>query len=340
MISLYRWQSGQKHGTWVDLPELPANATQVPEGEIWWLDLESPTEEEEDLVFRKFLPVHSLTLEDISRARREPDGLPHLPKVEEFADYLFVIVNPLRPGADSEPATGRMELGHLVVQLSAVLTEQVLVTHHYQALPAVSDVKHFCRRHTELAGRGPDYIFHLVLDQIVDDFAPEIDRLVEKLDRIEVEVLEKPSRRIVLELVRMKRRVIALRKTLILMREVLARLTRGEFQLVDIREIAYYRNVFDHLVRYTELIEGAREMVSDLMQTHLAASANKLNGIMKALALVSTVILPMSLVASVYGMNFENMPEIKWAYGYPFALGLMLMVAIILVAVFYYKKWL
>ena len=220
------------------------------------------------------------------------------------------------------------------------LTEQVLITHHYQALPAVGDVKHFCRRHAELAGRGPDYLFHLVLDRIVDEFAPEIDRLVEKLDRIEVEVLEKPSRRIVLELVRMKRRVIGLRKTLILMREVLARLTRGEFELVDIREIAYYRNVFDHLVRYTELIEGAREMVSDLMQTHLAASSNRLNEIMKVLAMVSTVILPMSLIAGVYGMNFENMPEIKWEYGYPFALGLMLLVAIVLVAVFYRKKWL
>jgi len=340
MISLYRWQSGQKHGTWVDLPELPANSSQVPEEEIWWLDLEDPTEEEEDLIFRRFLPVHPLTLEDITRSRREPDGLPHLPKAEEFADYLFVIVNPLRSTAESELLLVRTDWSELVVQLSAVLTHRVLVTHHYRPLPAISEVKQFCRRHTDQPGRGPDYIFHLVLDRIVDEFAPEIDRLVERLDGIEIEVLEKPSRQMVLELVHLKRRVIALRKTLILMREVLARLTRGEFQLVDIREIAYYRNVFDHLVRYTELIEGAREMVSDLMQTHLAASANKLNGIMKALALVSTVILPMSLVASVYGMNFKNMPEIEWEYGYPLALGLMLLVAIVLLGVFYYRKWL
>jgi magnesium transporter len=199
--------------------------------------------------------------------------------------------------------------------------------------------KRFCHRHAEQAGRGPDYLFHLVLDQIVDEFAPEIDRLVERLDEIEVQVLEKPSRQLVVELVHLKRRVIALRKTLILMREVLARLTRGEFKLVDAREIVYYRNVFDHLVRYTELIEGAREMVSDLMQTHLAAASNRLNAIMKVLTMVSTVILPMSLIASVYGMNFEHMPEIKWEYGYPFALGLMALVAVVLVWVFYRKKW-
>ena len=134
--------------------------------------------------------------------------------------------------------------------------------------------------------------------------------------------------------------MVALRKTLILTREVLARLTRGEFALVEAREIAYYRNVFDHLVRYTELIEGAREMISDLMQTHLAAASNKLNGIMKGLALVSTVILPMSLIASVYGMNFKKMPELDWEYGYPFALGLMVLVAAVCVAVFYRKRWL
>ena len=195
MISLYRWQSGQKHGTWVEFAgaagECDRRCRKAKSGGSTSND---PTEEEEDLVFRKFLPVHPLTLEDITRARREPDGPPHLPKVEEFADYLFVIVNPLRPGADSEPATGRMRTGaRCVVQLSAVLTEQVLITHHYQAAAgsrAMSSSS--CRRHTEQAGRGPDYLFHLVLDRIVDEFAPEIDRLVERLDRIEVEVLDEP----------------------------------------------------------------------------------------------------------------------------------------------------
>jgi len=320
--------------------DLPLDARQVPEGEVWWVDVEDPTEEEEDRVFRRFLPVHPLTLEDITRTRREPDGLPHFPKVEEFPDYLFVVVNPLHGTQDEESTGAPTVLAKLVVQLSAVLTHQVLITHHYKPLPEIQSVKQFCGRHGEQAGRGPDFIFHLILDRLVDEFAPEIDRLIERLDGIEVEVLDNPDRRLVIELVRLKRHVIALRKVLIMMREVLARLTRGEFQLVDAREIVYYRNVFDHLVRYTELIEGAREMVSDLMQTHLAASANKLNGIMKALALVSTLILPMSLVASVYGMNFKNMPEIDWQYGYPFALGLMLLVAVILVWVFYRKKWL
>jgi magnesium transporter len=338
MISLYRWLPGDKFGTWADLPDLPANGCKLPDGHVWWIDLDDPSAEEEELAFKKFLPVHPLTLDDIRRPRREPDQSPHLPKVEEFPDYLFMVANPLRADADADrPAA---DPARCVVQLSAVVTHQVLITHHYDPLPAVAAVKQFLHRHAEQAGRGPDYLFHLVLDQIVDDYAPEVDRIGGRLDEIEEKMFETPSRQLVGELIRMKRRVIALRKTLILMREVLARLTRGEFELVDVREIVYYRNVLDHLVRYTELIEGAREMVSDLVQTHMAAQANKLNGIMKALAMVSTVILPMSLISGIYGMNFKHMPELEWANGYYLALGLMGLVAAAALGVFYWKKWL
>jgi magnesium transporter len=338
MISLYRWLPGQKFGTWADLPDLPANGCRLPEGEVWWIDLDDPSEEEEALVFKKFLPIHPLTLEDITRPRREPDEAPHLPKVEQFADYLFVIANALRSVDDSaHPETDPLRC---VVQLSGVVTEQVLITHHYPPLSAVGAVKQFLHRHAEQAGRGPDYLFHLVLDQIVDEYAPAVDHLVTRLDELEVQIFETRPRQLVSDLVHLKRRVIALRKTLILMREVLARLIRGEFELVEDREIVYYRNVFDHLVRYTELIEGAREMVSDLMQTHLAAQSNKLNGIMKALAMVSTVILPMSLITGIYGMNFRHLPELEWHYGYYMALGLMVLTATAALGIFYWKKWL
>ncbi len=339
MISLYRWRPNQSDCAWVDLPELPADHTQIPQGEVWWIDLDDPSDEEESLVFQRFLPVHPLTLEDITRPRREPGGAPHLPKVEEFPNYLFVIANPLRPPPEKGTESIGAGAATITVQLSAILTDRILITHHYQVLPAVSDAKQFLYRHAQQAGRGSDYLFHLVLDQLVDDFAPEIDRIVDRLDEIEETIFRTPSEKLVTELVHMKRRVISLRKTLILMREVLARLTRGEFDLVDVREIVYYRNVFDHLVRYTEFIEGAREMVSDLMQIHMAAVSNKLNGIMKVLAMVSTVILPMSLIASIYGMNFKHMPETEWTYGYPFSLLLMLAVAAFAIWIFYRRKW-
>ena len=125
----------------------------------------------------------------------------------------------------------------------------------------------YAARHEECARRGPDYLFHLILDAMVDEYAPVVERIADRLDRLEARMFRRPSREVLARLLRLKRQVSFLRKTLILEREVLARLTRGEFDLIDAREIAYYRNVYDHLVRYTELIEAAREMVSDLMQT-------------------------------------------------------------------------
>lgn len=336
MITLYRWNNSSKCGHWTHAPDL-SDKCGIPEGEIWWLDLENPTPEEESQILERVLSIHPLTVEDITKPRREPTQGLHFPKVEEFDDYLFVIVNPL-----GEPQPEDEKLADITAggtQLSAVITSQLLVTHHYKPLGSIKRVSQFLDRHAQQAKRGPDYLFHLVLDAMVDDYAPEIDRLIERLDEIEIELFDRPSSHILSELVRLKRRVVLFRKTLILEREVLARLIRGEFELVDEVEMAYYRNVYDHLVRYAELTEGAREMVSDLMQTHLAAVSNKLNGIMKAMAMVSTVILPMSLISGIYGMNFEHMPELKWDWGYPFALAMMGLLAVGFVGLFYWKKW-
>jgi magnesium transporter len=198
----------------------------------------------------------------------------------------------------------------------------------------------FVRRHHDCGGRGPDYLFHLVLDAMVDEYAPVVERLADRLDKVEHAIFARPGPDHLRRLIRMKRTLAFLRKTLVLEREVLARLFRGEFALVAADEVAYYRNVYDHLVRYAEFIESGREMVTDLMQTHLAAVSNRLNEIMKVLTMISTVVLPMNLIAGIYGMNFRKwFPELDWEYGYPFALGLMLVTGFGALALFRWKKW-
>jgi magnesium transporter len=345
MIALYRWDARSGKGGWREVAELPAErCADLPDGDVWWIDLEDPSDEEERAVLGRFLPVHPLTLEDITRPRRGPHGGHHFPKVEEFRDYLFVVVNPLRPEFLADPAKAFRDFPRgerINEQLSAVLTRKVLVTHHYGPLPSVAAVKQFLYRHDDQAARGPDYLFHLVLDATVDEYAPVVDRIADELDRVELHIFRRRPARVLARLVRLKRQIVVLRKTLLLEREVLLRLTRGEFALVDAREIAYYRNVYDHIVRYAELVESSREMVSDLLQSYLAALSNRLNGIMKVLAMISTVILPMGLIASIYGMNFrKGMPELDWEYGYAFALGLMVLTAAAAAGFFYWKKWL
>src|SRR5262249_20478641 len=260
---------------------------------------------------------------DITKLRREPGALPHFPKVEEFPDYLFVIVNPLSPQlvetlrADGPDAlTGA---GPASTQLSAVLTPKVLITHHYEPLPSIRTLMASLARHEAQAERGPDYLFHHILDTMVDQYAEVLDHFTDALDDLEVKVLHRPTPKQIVTLLHLKRRIIHVRKGLVYEREVLARLARGEFGLIEEREVVYYRNVYDHLIRFTELIESSREMATDLMQTHLAAVSNRLNEIMKVLTMISTVVLPMTLIAGIYGMNFD-FPEKNWSFGYPFAL--------------------
>src|SRR5262249_28239786 len=314
MITVYRWDCAAQACSRVESHQLPPSAAEISPEDVYWVDLSDPTPEEERSVFEQFLHVHTLTLQDITKPRREPDQGAHFPKVEEFPDYLFVIVNPLprdleaavakKPKTDETPApipklplirATRLLHRHRP-QLSAVMTRNVLITHHYQPLSCVDETREFVERHGTSARRGPDYLFHLVLDAMVDEYAPVVDRVAAQLDGLETRLFKDPSPKVLSRILGLKRLVVGLRKTLILEREVLARLVRGEFDLVEDREIAYYRNVYDHLVRYTELIEAAREMVSDLMQTHLSAASNRLNQIMKTLTMISTVVLPMTLI--------------------------------------------
>ncbi|CAN5365816.1 magnesium/cobalt transporter CorA [soil metagenome] len=345
MIRVYHWNCASKtvHNTGID--SLPSTIAQLPEGDTVWIDLANPTTEEEDRILGWFLVVHPLTLEDITKPRRMPKEGAHLAKVEEFDNYLFVIVNPL-PWEACHPDQcavtenpGERRIGWRRRQLSAVLSTNVLITHHYDPLSCVESLYGYVDRRTENFHRGPDYVFHLILDAMVDEYAPVVERFGSRLSRIESELFQNPSRHLLTKLLRLKRRVLFLRKTLVLEREVLARLVRAEFDLVNENEIHYYRNVYDHLVRYTELIEGAREMVSDLMQLHLAATSNKLNEVMKVLTMISIMVGGPTLIAGIYGMNFKQMPELEWNYGYPLALGLMVTVSSLAFAWFRWRKW-
>jgi magnesium transporter len=334
------------------LDQLPESVAAVPPDEVIWVHLTEPAPEEEAGVFQQFMKVHTLTFEDITRMRREPESGAHFPKAEEFPDYLFVIVNPLPPGlsalaagkseraAGPRPSASRM-LRRDRPQLSAVITRNVLITHATAPLECVTATYQYLQRHEESAGRGPDYLFHIMLDAMVDEYAPVVEWVAAQLDRLEMRIFTHPTRKLIARILRLKRVVTGMRKTLIIEREVLSRLIRGEFDLVDEREVVYYRNVYDHLVRYTELIEAAREMVSDLGETHLAAVSNRLNEVMKVLAMISTIVLPMTLVAGVYGMNFEEnvWPDFKSSWGFPFALAVMAFTGVGSLAFFKWRKW-
>ncbi|MCI0541925.1 MAG: magnesium transporter CorA family protein, partial [Verrucomicrobiales bacterium] len=265
------------------------------------------------------------------------------PKVEAFADYLYVVTTPLAkafvdrrkdPGASLADADQGV-----VTQLSTVLSDKLLITHHTEPLEEVENLRSFLFKHEEQAGRGPDYLFHLILDAMIDSFAPVVDRLHGELEAIEDLVFSRPTPDLLQRLIALKRLVIVLRKTTMYEREVLVRMTRGDFSQIDEREIAYYRFVYDHVVRFTEMIEGAREMIGDLMQLHLSATSNKMNEIMKVLAMISTILLPMTVISGFYGQNFAELPDWHMKWGWLMTLGAMLAFGGGAVAFFKWRRW-
>jgi magnesium transporter len=343
MIHVYCFDASEKKGTWRG----PEVLTDGGGAHVLWIDLEMPTPEEERLVFEKYFHIHPLTLEDITHLREFSDGFPHLPKVEEFNDYLFVIVNPIHP------ATYTM-LQHqrplqtdtpLVTQLSAVLTGSVLITHHAVELYSVRETRDAVSRGAIQCDRGPDYLFHLILDKVVDFYAPVVDCVENHIDDIEVAVFHNPTTKLFHRILTFKQIVAGLRKSLMLEREVVVRLSRAEFTLITDREAVYYRNVLDHLTRFVEMIELSREQTHDLMEMHLASQSNRMNEIMKVLTIISTITLPMTLIAGIYGMNYNLYPsnaDGSWwkdVGGFWFAIGLMVLAGIVPLAVFKWRKW-
>ncbi|MFO0810994.1 MAG: magnesium/cobalt transporter CorA [Gemmataceae bacterium] len=344
MLRIFRRNHVARSCGWLEPAEILGKIDELRDtADLLWIDLDQPTEDEEKLVFDGLVHIHTLSREDVTRERRDPEHHPHLPKVEQFPDYLLAIVNPLHPELLERmrrPKPGACTRGPVVTQLSGVLTRSRLVTYHVEPLASVSKLRSYLARHEEHADRGPDYLFHLILDEMVDEYVPILDHFTDSLDAMEEQIFRRPGKASLPRLLHMKRDIIALRKTLVHERELLARLSRGEFDLIDDRETVYYRNVYDHVVRFAELVESSREMVSDLMESHLSATSNHLNEIMKVLTMISTVILPMTLVAGIYGMNFDRLPGKDWFIGFEISLVLMLLSGVLPFAFFRWRRWL
>jgi len=284
-----------------------------------WIDLLNPTEDEEHQVLHTLFGFHPLAISDCRREKLQPDRADHLPKVEDYGSYLFAIVNPLSfittVTTDEHEITTR--------QLNAFLGEWYVITHHYEDLPAVRQAEQACLKNPSHFSRGPDFVYHLVLDAVVDGYSPILDQFDELIDGVQEEIFERRSAATLHRILSLKREIFHLRRITVHQREMVYRLARGEFSLVNVAEIAYYRNVYDHLVRAADLAESFRDVLTGLLDAYLSTASNRLNEIMKVLAVISTFFLPLTFIAGLYGMNFHFMPELGWRFGYPMALTLM-----------------
>lgn len=308
-----------------DLPELLSDKTNVV-----WVDLLGDTPERRENARDILLNVfhfHPLTVEDCIEDRNQP-------KVEPFPDHLYFIVHGIRAG-DTSPDN------FVTKELDGYLGENYVVTFHNERFHSVKAVKQQIRTTPFAFQRGAAYLLHQILDMIVDQYMPVVDEFDISISELEDRVFDvRTGNYSVLEDIMEHRRSVArLRRISARQREVLYRISHGEFQQIPPDVLPFYRDVHDHLLRVTDLTESYRDLIGGLSDIHLAMVANKTNDVMKTLAVVSAIILPLSLIAGIYGMNFHNMPELNWPWGYFATLGLMALIAAVLLLIFWRKGW-
>lgn len=356
MITILAIQNKQLKNLTVDefrlhKAQLDADHTEAEEDEShYWIDIEDPTEEEEDLILTEIFQFHKLAVLDCKRERLTPERGDHLPKVEDYGDYLFVIFNPLDPPKEqlkAIPEYGQrrdrneaLQVEFPTRQLNAFLGQNFLVTHHYETSKAISYVRDLCGRNNHMLKRGPDFVFHVVIDELSDNYAPLTEYLDTMLDELEQNIFTTSQTVTLVTILNVKKGIMRLKRVTHYQREILSRLSRGEFELISEKEIYYYRNAYDHLVRINDLIETYRESITGLVELYMSVTSNKLNTVMKALTVLSSIFLPLTFIAGVYGMNFDNMPELRWKYGYFITLGIMAFVGISQIWFFRKKGWL
>lgn len=184
-----------------------------------------------------------------------------------------------------------------------------------------------------------DYLVYSIIDSIIDSYFSILEIFGDRIEVLEEELVNNPQKRTLTEIYRIKREMLYLRKSVWPLREAISRLERGESELVSRNTHLYLRDVYDHTINVLDTIETYRDMLSGMIDIYLSSISNRLNETMKYLALISTIFIPMTFIASIYGMNFDIMPELKWVGGYWFALGLMASIGIGFYIYFKKKKW-
>ena len=308
----------------IDLHTIP-QLLQDPANLIW-VSLEKPDPAEFDLLLGDIFHFHPLAIEDCTSPGYQT------PKVDDFGEYLFIISQALK--------TGTAGTNSNTEELNIFLGSNYMVTSFLEGpmLP-VEKLWNYLTKDDRLHNNGSDFLCHALIDYLVDDYLPHLDDLEDEIDGLENYLVTQPKPEVLPHILNLKHYIMRLRRTTSPMREVMNRLSRDDFPFIDRQSQVYFRDVYDHLVRINDMIDLLRDMTSSALDVYLNSTSLKLNQVMKALTIVSTIFLPLSFVAGVYGMNFKFMPELNWPGGYPFVWVIFILIVAGMLVFFWRKKW-
>jgi magnesium transporter len=302
-----------------DCPSANISELRQVERNVIWADVSDPTSSDFEELAEEF-GFHHLSIEDCRNEHQRP-------KVEEYAGYYFIVLY------EAELVDGgkRLELR----ELNIFLGKNYLVTVHSRPIRALETAKRLWHEWLDRSDLGSGVIAYLLIDAIVDDYLPLLDVLSDHMDDLEDSIFGEWRSEVIEEIFLVKKKLLYLRRAVTPLRDVFNTLLRREQPIFPRDTHLYFQDVYDHLIRVADTIDTLRDMLSSTMDAYLSVSGNRMNKIMKRLTSISTILMSVTLIAGIYGMNFVFMPELRWRYGYVGALTSMVGIG---VALYVYLK--
>jgi len=285
-----------------------------------WLDLE---DENYDTVCRVLAPldIHPLVLEDMVMESNRP-------KLDDYGPYLYLVMHSAR-WEEARPA---------IREIDILLGPNFIVTYHDVATRSVTAARDVLQRRPELLQKSTSHLLHFMLDVLVDNYLPIVDRLGEEVDELEEAIFREEPAGAQEQIVRLKRGMAALRRIVGPERDTLLAITRDEFRAIPPDMRPYLRDVYDRLARISDLLDSFRDEIATLLELHVALASNQLNNVIKRLTVIATIGLPLTVVTSYYGMNFR-LGVYEWKHGELYVLGVLVATALVTWGVLRWKRW-
>jgi magnesium transporter len=312
-----------------EVSDLDSLAELVGQRPVTWVDVQGLGDAETVTKLGEIFQLHPLALEDVVNTHQRA-------KVEDYGDYLFIVVRMLT-------ADGRLD----TEQVGMFLGANFVLTFQERPGDCLDPVR---KRLRQAKGRirnvGADYLAYALLDAVVDAYFPALEQYGESLDRLDDEISARPTPATIAGIHQLRSDLLLLRRAIWPLRDELGGLAREPNPLISEETRIFLRDCYDHAVQIIDLVETCREMCSDLREYYLSTVNNRMSEVMKVLTVIATIFIPLGFVAGLYGMNFDpnvspwNMPELRWPAGYPFALGVMAAIAVGQLLFFWRRGWL
>ncbi len=321
-LSVFRYNQQTVDFTEIDSVEkLPEPDTAL----VTWLHVDGLHDVELISEIGKKYNLHSLLLEDVVNIEQRP-------KLEDYTDYIFIVVKML--SYDEEIADVRSE------QVAIVVMENLIISFHENERGFFNPVRERLKAGKgKIRTLGADYLAYALIDSVVDNYFIVFEKLGERIEAIEEELISNPSTSTLHTINGLKREMLLIRKTTWPLREITAVMERRESPLIKPATVVYLRDLYDHTIQIIDTIETMRDILTGMLDIYLSSVSNKTNEVIKVLTIIATIFIPLTFVVGIYGMNFEYMPELAWRWAYPAIMTIMALIVSGMLFYFRRKNW-